>query len=142
MEEALRYNTGKPQWSLVHYKSLEPMIRVLEYGAHKYSIFINDNGTEYRGSQLSPEEAKEHYILVSSGRDNWKKPMDLKKILESMQRHIAALMDGEEFDSESGISHIGHVQCNCLFYDYHKTLQDNRRLEIQKEETLIDDLPF
>lgn len=90
VEQALRYNKGKPQWSLVHYKSLEPMIRVLEFGALKYA----------------PR--------------NWQKPMPLDKILESMQRHLAALMDGEEFDSESGISHMGHIMCNGMFYTYHK----------------------
>jgi len=35
--KALRYNTGKLRWSLVHYRSLEPMVRVLEFGATKYS---------------------------------------------------------------------------------------------------------
>ena len=34
---AMRFNEGKLQWSLVHYKSLEPMIRVLEFGAKKYT---------------------------------------------------------------------------------------------------------
>lgn len=86
---AMRFNEGKLQWSLVHYKSLEPMIRVLEFGAKKYA----------------PK--------------NWQKPMDTMKILESMQRHLASLMDGEEIDSESGISHMGHIMCNAMFYNYH-----------------------
>ena len=30
-EKALRYNEGKPQWSLIDFDSLEPMVRVLEY---------------------------------------------------------------------------------------------------------------
>lgn len=89
-EKGDRFNEGKPKWSLVHYESLVPMIRVLEFGAKKYT----------------PE--------------NWKKGLDLKEVLESMQRHLAALMDGEEFDSESGISHMGHIQCNAMFYNYHK----------------------
>lgn len=125
-EEALRYNTGKPQWSLVHYESIEPMIKVLEYGAHKYSIFKDDNGVEYTGTQVSVQDVKKmNLTLVSSGRDNWKKPMDLKKILESLQRHVAALMDGEELDSESEISHMGHIQCNAMFYNYHKKIEDS-----------------
>ena len=89
-EKSLRFNNGKPRWSLVHYESMIPMIRVLEFGADKYA----------------PE--------------NWKKGLDLKEILESMQRHLAALMDGEEFDKESGVSHMGHIQCNAMFYNYHK----------------------
>ena len=35
-KQALRYNQGKVQWSLVDYKSIEPMVRVLEYGCKKY----------------------------------------------------------------------------------------------------------
>ena len=89
-EKAARFNEGKPQWSLIHFKSLEPMIRVLEFGTLKYA----------------PR--------------NWQKSMPLDKILESMQRHLAALFDGEEVDSESGISHMGHIQANAMFYNYHK----------------------
>lgn len=92
--KALRYNDGKCSWSLVHYKSLEPMVRVLEFGAKKYAP------------------------------NNWKKGLDLDKILESMQRHLAALMDGETVDAESGISHMGHIMCNAMFYNYHKEKQD------------------
>lgn len=125
MSEALRYNKGKPQWSLIHYESLVPMIRVLEYGAHKYSIFKDATGKEIKGTQCTPEDVeKDKLELVSSGRDNWKLPMDLRKILESMQRHIAAIMDGEELDLESGLSHMGHIQCNALFYNFHKDYQN------------------
>ena len=88
VKRALRYNTDKLKWSLVHFKSLEPMVKVLEFGAKKYSA------------------------------DNWKKGLDKKEILESMMRHLTALMDGEACDPESGISHIGHIQCNAMFYSY------------------------
>jgi len=98
---ALRYNDGKLQWSLVHFKSLEPMVRVLEYGSKKYTVG------------------------EVSGADNWKKGLDKKEILESMMRHLTAIMDGEKTDSESGISHIGHIQCNCMFYDYFDNHDDS-----------------
>ena len=94
-EKALRYNQGKVQWGLVHYKSLEPMIRVLEFGALKYSP------------------------------GNWMKKMDRTKLLESAQRHLAALLDGEEIDPETGISHIGNLMCNCMFYSYHFVINKN-----------------
>lgn len=97
MEKGDRFNEGKPKWSLVHYGSLVPMIRVLEHGCKKYS----------------PK--------------NWQKGLDLTEILESMQRHLAALMDGEEIDPESGISHMGHIQCNAMFYNYHKNKQDEKK---------------
>lgn len=87
-KKADRFNSGKRKWSLVHYESLEPMVEVLEFGANKYSP------------------------------NNWKKGLDKSEILESMQRHIAKLMDGERVDSESGISHMGHIMCNAMFYNY------------------------
>ena len=109
-EKALRYNKQKRKWSLVHFKSLEPMIQVLEFGAEKYAP------------------------------DNWKKPMDRKELLECLQRHVAALMDAvtdqDKLDPESLIDHIGHVQCNAMFYAYHHL--------VKKEDALpktIQELP-
>jgi len=37
MKKALRFNEGKLKWSLVHFKSLEPLIQVLMFGASKYT---------------------------------------------------------------------------------------------------------
>lgn len=93
--KAARFNDGKPKWGLVHYESMEPMIRVLEFGALKYA----------------PK--------------NWQKLMDTTEILESMQRHLAALMDGELVDKESGLSHMGHIQANAMFYNYHIKNKEN-----------------
>ena len=94
--KALRYNQGKPKWSLVHFKSLEPMVRVLMYGADKYAP------------------------------DNWKKGLDRKEILDSMQRHLAQLIDGQEIDEESNLHHIGHIMCNCLFYSYFNVMNEDK----------------
>ena len=88
-EKALRYNTGKPKWHLVHMKSLEPMIRVLEAGAEKYAPF------------------------------NWQLPMSRADILDSMQRHLGALIDGEFIDPDLKLHHIGNLMCNAMFYSYH-----------------------
>lgn len=85
---ALRYNKGKLKWSLIHWKSLEPMVRVLEFGCRKYSPH------------------------------NWKKGLNKEEILESMMRHLTALLDGEENDPESKISHMGHIMCNAMFYNF------------------------
>lgn len=86
--QGLRYNENKLKWSLVHFGSLEPMVRVLMFGAKKYA----------------PE--------------NWKKGLDKKEILESIMRHVAELMDGKELDDESGLPIMGHIQCNAMFYNY------------------------
>ena len=86
--QALRYNQGKVEWSLVDYKSLEPMVRVLEYGCKKYS------------------------------RGNWRKGMPVTQIIESMLRHTYKLLEGELVDPESGVEHVGHIQCNAMFLAY------------------------
>ena len=86
--KADRYNEGKCRWSLVDFKSLEPMVQVLEYGTKKYS------------------------------KDNWKKGLPVTEICESMMRHLYAFLNGETLDPESGLSHIGHIQCNAMFLSH------------------------
>jgi len=102
-EKAMRFNDGKVDWSQMHYESMEPMIRVLEFGARKYA------------------------------KKNWMKDMPITDILNSMQRHLAALMDGEVVDAESGIAHMGHVQCNAMFYNYHYLKQNNEWPKLEEE---------
>lgn len=97
MEKSLRYNKGKLKWGLVHWKSLNPLVRVLEFGADKYAP------------------------------DNWKKGLDLDEILESTMRHLTSMMDGEMVDKESQLSHVGHILCNMMFYVYHSNkIKDER----------------
>jgi len=88
-ERAMRNNTGKPQWSLVDFDALIPLLYVLEFGAQKYS------------------------------RDNWKKYMPANEILDSMMRHMIAMVRGELVDPESGYPHIGHIMENAMFYSFH-----------------------
>ena len=35
--EAVKHDSGKPDWSLVPFESLEGMVKVLEFGAQKYA---------------------------------------------------------------------------------------------------------
>lgn len=86
--EADRFNEGKLRWSLVSWKALQPMVKVLEFGATKYS---------------------DH---------NWKKGLKYTEICESLQRHLNAFVEGENDDPESKLSHIGHILCNAMFLSY------------------------
>jgi hypothetical protein len=87
-EQALRYNQGKLEWSLVDFDSLEGLVRVLEYGKNKYA------------------------------RDNWKLGMPVTQVTESLMRHLFAFAKGEDVDPESGCRHISHVLCNAMFLEY------------------------
>jgi hypothetical protein len=88
IDKALRYNENKLQWSMVDFDSLEGLVRVLEYGAVKYS------------------------------KGNWKKGMPVTQVTESLMRHLFAFLRGEDVDPESGCRHISHVMCNTMFLEY------------------------
>lgn len=98
--KGLRYNANKTKWSLVDFPSLVPMVKVLEYGADKYTI--------------KDELGK----IVATGRDNWKKGMVTSEVAESLLRHTFALLQGEINDPESGLPHVGHIMCNAMFLQY------------------------
>lgn len=96
---AERLNNGKLQWGLVDFSSLEEMVRVLEFGAKKYSP------------------------------DNWKKGSPTVELCESLLRHVFAFISGENNDPESKLSHLGHIMCNVMFLSYmmkNKPEFDNR----------------
>lgn len=88
IEEGNRYNEGKLKWNLVSYKALEPMVRVLMFGAQKYSSW------------------------------NWSKGLKYTEICDSLQRHLNAFLQGENDDPESKLHHVGHILCNGMFLSY------------------------
>jgi len=85
---AKRDNKDKPRYSLVSQDALDGLIRVLEFGATKYD------------------------------RDNWKKGLPYQSVVDSMMRHINAILRGELFDEESKEMHIDHVMCNAMFLSH------------------------
>lgn len=88
MESGDRFNEGKLKWSLVSFKALEPMVKVLMFGAEKYAP------------------------------NNWKKGLKYTEVCDSLQRHMNAFLDGEDEDKESKLYHVGHILCNAMFLSY------------------------
>jgi len=104
-----RKNDGKLKWSLVSMVSLEPMVKVLMFGAEKYSSH------------------------------NWKKGLKYSEISESLQRHLNAFMEREDNDPESKLSHVGHILCNAMFLSYMSIFRkdlDDRYIDKGFEEPL------
>lgn len=100
--QAERKNNGKLQWTQIDFESMEDMVRVLEFGAEKYD------------------------------RDNWKKGFPVRQLCDSLLRHMTAFLNGEDIDPESGLTHIGHIQCNAMFLAYnmkHHPEMDDRKKE-------------
>ena len=81
---SLRYNNGKPDYSLIPLASMKEAAKVLEYGATKYA------------------------------RDNWMRPTHWSVSFACLQRHLAAWQSGEDLDPESQRNHLGHAMCNIL----------------------------
>jgi hypothetical protein len=84
--EGIKFDGGKPQWSLLPIAEVEQIVKVLTMGAVKYAPY------------------------------NWKIVPDAEKRYEdAMMRHYADWKKGEPFDKDSGESHLAHMACNLLF---------------------------
>ena len=86
MEKGTKKDGGKLRLSLIPFSSLEPVAKVLEFGAEKYSV------------------------------DNWQHvPNGPERYTDAALRHLHAHADGEWLDPESGLPHVAHAVCCLLF---------------------------
>lgn len=96
-EIGLKFDSGKPDWSLLPMECIEEVVEILGFGRDKY------------------------------GRDNWKllnSEEDLNRIYSAMIRHIVSYKSGDKIDSESGMSHLAHAMCNMVFLMYNEIHKD------------------
>jgi len=86
MEQALRYNTGKPELSFLLSApyAMTGLAEVFTEGAKKYP------------------------------RDNWKKGFPKDQLVDSLLRHLMAYQNGQENDEETGCNHLNHVLWNAM----------------------------
>jgi hypothetical protein len=90
-EEALeamgvKGDDGKDRWDLLPWEQVRDVVKVLTFGAKKYSP------------------------------DNWQKvPDGRNRYFSAAFRHILAAHGGEKLDPESGLSHWAHAVCCILF---------------------------
>lgn len=82
----VKFDDGKPDWSLLPLDAIEEVVKVMSFGAKKYT------------------------------RDGWRAvPNAEDRYLAAMFRHIRAHRSGEEFDEESGLPHLAHA-ATCLVF--------------------------
>jgi hypothetical protein len=58
---------------------------------------------------------------------NWRKGLEVSRLLDAALRHLNAFNDGQDLDPESGISHLGHASC-CLMFAM-RMVQDRPELD-------------
>lgn len=84
--QGMKFDQGKPRYDLVPWAAMDDVVRVLTYGAQKYS----DN----------------NWLLVEKKEQRYP---------SAAMRHISAYMQGERYDPETGINHMAHAICSLLF---------------------------
>ena len=87
-EGADKFDTGKPDLSLIDPSLVNAAARALGFGAKKY------------------------------GRNNYKKGMDINRLYASLLRHTFARISGELVDKESGLDHLDHMAANIQLLTY------------------------
>lgn len=85
-ELGVKFDSNKPQWSLLPFEALEEVVEVLTSGAKKYAP------------------------------NNWKYVPDADaRYMDAAFRHMAQYMQGDKYDEETGNNHLAHAMCCLLF---------------------------
>jgi len=85
----IKFDKGKRDYTLLPWEALEEVVKVLEAGEKKYA------------------------------RDNWMQVPEGKfRYTKAAFRHLIAYATGETLDPETGLHHLAHCICCCLFIIY------------------------
>jgi len=103
----LKFDSTKPDYSLLDFPYIESLIAVLTHGAAKYT------------------------------RDNWKlfHPSDIPRFASAIMRHTAAILQGELIDPDSGLPHASHIAAEAMFIHHHSLSPKETAETKETEET-------
>jgi len=85
VKEGIKHDKNKPRLSLIPTQLIEGVGAVMTFGSKKYK------------------------------KNNWKQLDDPSRYLDALWRHLEAYRGGEEFDTETGLSHMAHIATNAGF---------------------------
>lgn len=86
MSKGEKYDEEKPDWSLLPANAAQEAVKVLTFGAKKYS--------------------DENWRLLDNAK---------KRYIAAALRHISEYRLGKILDDETGLHHLAHAVC-CLFF--------------------------
>lgn len=81
----VKKDDGKPRWELLPYDAVEGAVKILTFGAVKYSA------------------------------RNWENGIMFGRVFGAIMRHLWKWWQGENLDLETGMSHLDHALCELLF---------------------------
>jgi hypothetical protein len=82
---AIKFDTAKDPWHLVPWDAVRAIVKILAFGANKYS------------------------------ERNWEKGMAWSRCYSALQRHLTSWWQREGNDPETGYSHLWHAGCCLFF---------------------------
>lgn len=143
MSKAKRYNTGKTRFELIPRKPLELLAEVYTKGAHKYTVYADEQGNRILGKDISVEEvAKRKLIILEDGSDNWRLGQQWTASAASTLRHIEAFLAGEDFDKELGTYHLANAAWGLFslleYYHAHPELDNRNHRYLQPKRIGLD----
>lgn len=95
--KGVKYDSDKPEASLLPKGVLTSVIKVLGFGSKKYS------------------------------KDNWQKVDNHKeRYYNAAQRHITQWWEGEKYDKETGENHLAHAICCLMFMLWFDNQEDKK----------------
>ncbi len=83
--QGIKLDSGKPPMGLLPMAALRSVSEVLAFGARKY------------------------------GAHNWRRGLLWSRLYDAALRHLSAWIEGEDKDTETGLSHLAHASCCLLF---------------------------
>lgn len=108
MSGGIKHDTAKDPWHLAPWDSFRAIVKVLAFGATKYSA------------------------------RNWEAGMDWSRCYSATIRHLTAWWNREGPDAETGMSHLWHAGCCIVFliaYEARGVGKDDRpAAELRKTE--------
>ena len=83
--EGQKLDTGKIRMDLLDPYAIEQLAEVLSFGSRKYAAW------------------------------NWVGGIAYSRLTAALLRHVFAFLKGEDNDPETGLPHIAHAMCCCMF---------------------------
>ena len=85
LTEGAKYDEGKLRYDLLPVDAEEELVRVLTFGASKYAD------------------------------RNWEKGINYSRVYGAARRHLKEFWRGVDKDEETGLEHLAHAMCCCMF---------------------------